>query len=1021
MDYKLAISHLIEVEKMQNEMSIETLEKIDKDSPLLVLSYLYLIGNEIEKAKEYGQIVADRQRIPNTYRRPEFLEPSILAKKDQVYKAISNFILGKCELHKELFYNSLDKYKQGISYLKNCDVLTQGFKDAILVDFNFIRSKITEQRRAQSALKSPNSGKRSKSPDLKIDVPSYPEIKLTQAGSQRELKVQTNRSNSNLQFHSPQHRFSFGYGTTMNSPQTSQTSLSKIPVSSKAKLTARFNKSIDKIENIEKHDQITLKRTETEDSVKIPLITQPRLNTNEANRVSSIDIKYNNFIDMINPRPQVGTFRRMPSISIASEVLLNSASSRRENIKKPLNLDGKLAGVIDHHPHHHEKIHIPPPQHHHSVKLPSLIDKIEGNDLSEHDVDNLVELVDFMNGDDISSKRTISKHSMRQSENDTLNLSAVKVESIATVVNSLSSFDHPPEVKEEKFKGMNAKEFSLHIFKSISSKDREIDTKGFSAFKKFEEKVQERRTEEDDNAPPVDFKELKKQIREAEKLCASRIQRWWKRVLKNKPSKSKIFALTNGIKKTESSKEGLKNKRVLKNLTITYDTITQTQSDDITSKDSVTTPNPTITSLQVPKIPTFPKKSKSNNQAILVNQDYTESHYEEGLRRSQSTPFKFNVPTAPREKFVIGSLPKIPSSANLVTQNYSKDETLTDPLVTPPKEKKSPEIKPLSEDPKIPLDTSSGSSTIRKRTNKRHGTKKYRPGFKDSFVDGGFNQSRYLRSRSSLHRSKSSEEKSFRYESKKLPEELNETIKLKVMRRYTELKEFQNVNLRFNKAFMKKDQVWFFKYSENSWNLRTQDKKDLMLYFQLYNSSKLSVNIHLPFCDHDKITTEKFITIWPIVVPSIKKWFEEQGFEEEYELYETEKLTAFPKRMYKKIEKAMTQRGLKFQSKFTVEDKRVFQVIQKRLIFLIDKKLVELSKINGKTLFIAKSSLGEKVQMLYDKKTENNPKEKEVIRVLATDPNLSLQNIKYDDVTLDLLKEINDIEKSCFEGKFLSF
>ncbi len=615
----------------------------------------------------------------------------------------------------------------------------------------------------------------------------------------------------------------------------------------------------------------------------------------------------------------------------------------------------------------------------------------------------MVELVDCLGGTESSSR-----NSMKPSErgNDTLDFSVTKVENIVTFMDSLNSLDMLNDIKlekkdskEDKYKGKSALEFSLSVFKRLSNKDSEQTKKSFQTNKRGDDKTPVQEKNEEVEEPLPDVKELTKRIRDVEKYFAIKLQRWYRRAIKGKPRIPRPAIIPLITQDRDSSLEG---RRHIKTLSVTFETITH--NNKFTPKESL----PTIESLGLGKIGGI-SRAISNNQAILVN-DYQDNNTLNELARAYSSP-KNQIPTlALKERASLASLALVRYSSSLghiPSHNDSREFDQQSPM-----SKGSRSTKTRIDD-KTPYN--SGRNSSRKRLSRKH-SKKYRPGFKEMYNEFTANNSQYITSRNSLVRSKSLEDVSLKYDVKKLPEDLNNTGNLKLMRRLTELKDLQNTHLRFNKAFMSKDEVWIFKYESYIW-MKDNETKNLILYFQLRNSSKASVNFVIPFLDSEPVTSEKFISIWPVVMPSICQWYQDNGLEDEYTAYEAEFLQNFPKIMYKKTEKAMTLRGSKGPSLLTHEDKKVFQEIQKRIIFLIDKKLILVTKVNGKTLMIGSSSLGESVQVVYKEKVNKIQKEKKQKKLLAVDPKAVSEVVPSEEP--NTVKNILEIENNCIESRIL--
>jgi len=601
--------------------------------------------------------------------------------------------------------------------------------------------------------------------------------------------------------------------------------------------------------------------------------------------------------------------------------------------------------------------------------------------------------------------------------------------------------DFAADLKKEERSTFNAKEFTLNIFKRISNKERESDVikNGLPTSKKFFEEKPGSQEEGNKDEPALNLKDLKKQIREVEKLCASRIQRWWRKVSKAAPLKLDQYAISNNYNNKERDNIGNANyrsRRPVKNLTISNHTLTVTHSGSSKeeSHSRQTPPPPTIQTLQASK--GGEKNFRLTANAILINDNYIDSQPEVVPERSdrsfQNAPDLLTPsPLLPIKRVSLASPHLLPTGR---TDNFvrmsSRDFSLLATPVPSVREPKTPvsRIDKL-EDQKVPMDMSDGASTLRSKNQKRS-QRKYRPGFKDnSNNETQLNQQSYIRSRTSI-RSKSITEKSLllKYDPSKLPEEINKGIKFRIMRKYAEIKESQHIWLRFNKAFMSKDEVWFFRYNGNSWDYKNKEKKDLVLNLQLCNTSRQSAEMRIPFFYTEEVQTDKSVTVWPIIFPSIKSWFLAQNFEDEYEQFNLKQLHNFPKRMYKRIEKALTHRGFKSsQTKLTSDDKKIFQEIQKRLIFLIEKKIIKVSKINGESLIVGKSSFGEKLQAINRRQVEkeqalkDNSKIIEVGQSLPTHESERTEDRIFYPPPPGTLTDLLEVEKRCLNGRLFLY
>ena len=616
-------------------------------------------------------------------------------------------------------------------------------------------------------------------------------------------------------------------------------------------------------------------------------------------------------------------------------------------------------------------------------------------DLSKSNVSDaadLVELVDYMEGE------KSWKQSSRPVENDTINLSGTKVESHATFVASLSSVDVIHDLQTEK---------EERVIKPL---------RPATASRKLEDKFLE-----EFSGKPKDI--IKKGVRDLELKATVRLQRWAKKLIfrqrLKKLLKSKKFSILNNfyIKNDSETSKTIKQKKKRQKQqtqqqhqqTISHDTLTQSE-DAFTSKDSHLPP--TLSNIQRVPSSSYPLKKSPSIQANVL---LAESPLVSPLVGGQFTWGKTAPQLLPERALnseVTSRITIQNTLSQLIPNDFSPIEIKKDTNLL--KDAKS--VASKYEDKKLISPSISDTSTIKSKSKRRNG-RKYRPGFKETLTnEATFNRGNYLRSRSSLHRSKSFSEKSFvRYESRKLPDELNETAKFKVMRKYTDLKDLKNVTLRFYKAFMSKNEIWFFKYKSNSWQVKSDDKKELILHLELSNTSRRSVDLRIPlFCEDEPDTENRYITVWPIISPSLQNWFKEQKFEEEFERYQSKVLYKLPKRMYRRIEKAMTLYGLKGPSKLGSEDKRSFHEIQKRLLFLIDKKVIAVSKLNGKSLFLVQTSLGEKLKFLQQKRADTKEHEKRAIRTLAT---YTASNFKIPKPgSVESMKEMLEFEKDCLEG-----
>ena len=906
MDYKLAIVQLKEIEKLQLTLNPKTVEIMDTESPILLLSYLSLVASDYEQAEHYAKILINTQKEGSIYKKAEFIEPRLSLKKEEAFKMISNFILGKCYMQNHMYTQALQKYLLGISILKIHDIFQQNFKDQVKTDFIFLKSKTTNPKRPPT---SPQA----------IEIPGGNLFRKNhQIQPQRELKIQGSRSDSNAVFHSPKTRFSFG-----DIGQSLQPASAKFPSENKPAPIKGFDRYNDKVGNIANIEAEIFKNIKKH--TRNTSHGDMQLKKIEPNNFLLPDINYNDPVEKLNSRPQSGTFRRIPTLNLQTESKLESGLSQNsQKSKKSLNnfidnienqkvnqinrivSSSGLASLV-------EQIENRNPKD----RLPQIIDSAKSN-LSE--VHEFAELVDCLDARDLSDSL------IEENKDNSLSLSAVRKKSLQAFSESISSV------------GENL----------TSQKDKKVDL------------------------PEEKALELTK------------------------------YHIPHGSGRPKIA-SGMLSRPSRKNLTISLDTNTVTE-DMYTSKDSHNTL--TVLGVHSTKFGAPPRviRAKTSQNAIYISQNNRSDDLDKSSQ-AQTIP-----PNTLTQTITSDRNPR--NSPNLIHR-----PNIIAPIEFSPMKRRKRDQKDAKgsfskfDEKKIPSD--SGTETPASKMKIKRSSKKHRPKFKESLdKDGTLSQSNLAKSRSSLQRSKSST--SLKYESKKIPGEIAESSKFKEMRKYTDLKELKNVSLRFYKAFMSKNEIWFFKYNTNSWAFKNKEKKKFILYLELSNTSRRSVELQIPLFCNEKETTENFITVWPIISPSIQNWFKEQNFEEQFIQYESQVLQNIPKRMYRRIEKAMTLYGLRGPNKFTSEDKKSFQEIQKRLIFLIDKKLVEISKANGTALFLTKSSLGERLKIIHKQKTEKKECEKMKIRTLATGQKINVQLPQ--DVQLYSLEELGQFEKECIEG-----
>ena len=1005
MDYKLAIVQLKEVEKLQLTLNPKTVEIMDTESPILLLSYLSLVASDYEEAEHYAKILINTQKEANVPKKAEFIEPRLSLKKEEAFKMVSNFILGKCYIQNHMYTQALQKYLLGISILKIHDIFQQNFKDQVKTDFIFLKSKTVKPKRPPT---SPQA----------IEIPSGNVFRKNhQNQPQRELKIRGSRSDSNAVFHSPKTRFSFG-----DIGETLQPASAKFPSENKAEPIEEFTRPNDKIGRMANVEGGIFKTTKKH--TRNTSHGDMQLRKFEPNNFLLPDVNYINPVEKLNSRPQSGTFRRIPTLNLQTESKLDSGLSQN-SVKSKKSLNNFIDNIENQKVNQINRMFS-------SSGLTSLVEQIENKNpkdrlpqIVDSAKSNLSEVHEFAELVDCLDARDLSDSSIEENKDNSLSISTVRKESLQAFSESISSVgDNLTSLKDTKVNLPDIidylstakkagrdnftflKDTKINLPETVdnlgvtkkTNRDRE-NKKTTGVYKNVDDKsaLQEGKTSEEPR------KDLRNYVRELEKKCVIRIQRWCRRILKKKTLKLTKYHVSRGSGRPKIA-SGMLTRPSRKNLTISLDTNTVTE-DMYTSKDSQNTL--TVLGVNSTKGGDPPRviRPKTSQNAIYISQNNNRSD-----DLDKSSPAQIIHPNT--------LTPTITSDGNLRSSpNLIHRPNKITPIEFSPIKRRRRDQKDAKgsfskfDEKKIPSE--SGTETPASKIKIKRSSKKHRPKFKESLdKDGTLSQSNLAKSRSSLERSKSLT--SLKYESKKIPGEIAESSKFKEMRKYTDLKELKNVTLRFYKAFMSKNEIWFFKYNTNSWAFKNKEKKQFILYLELSNTSRRSVELQIPLFCEEKETTENFITVWPIISPSIQHWFKEQNFEEQFIEYESQVLRNVPKRMYRRIEKAMTLYGLRGPNKFTSGDKKSFQEIQKRLIFLIDKKLVEISQANGTALFLTKSSLGERLKIIHKQRTQKKESEKATVRALATGQKIDAQLMQ--GVQLYSLEELGQFEKECIEG-----